>query len=139
MNKMENVENPEKNKLIDIVRKWVNIDNQLNKLNNMVKQLRLEKKSLNIEMINVMKQNDIDIFDLKEGQIRYKQEKIKEPLNQKRLLSILSKHPTLEETQIIGLNDFIFQNRNEIVKETITRKIPKSIVTKSSDKSSAKV
>lgn len=125
--KMEN----EKNKLIDIVRKWVNIDNQLNKLNQMVKQLRLEKKTLNIEMIHVMKQNDIDIFDLKEGQIRYKQEKIKEPLNQKRLLSILSKHPTLEETQIVGLNDFIFQNRNEILKETITRKIPKSTITKS--------
>ena len=125
--KMEN----EKNKLIDIVRKWVNIDNQLNKLNQMVKQLRLEKKILNIEMIHVMKQNNIDIFDLKEGQIRYKQEKIKEPLNQKRLLSILSKHPTLEETQIVGLNDFIFQNRNEILKETITRKIPKSTITKS--------
>lgn len=126
----------EKNKLIDIVRKWVNIDNQLNKLNHMIKQLRLEKKSLNIEMIHVMKQNNIDIFDLKEGQIRYKQEKIKEPLNQKRLLSILSKHPTLEETQIVGLNDFIFQNRNEILKETITRKIPKSTITKSPDDSS---
>ena len=71
--KMEN----EKNKLIDIVRKWVNIDNQLNKLNQMIKQLRLEKKTLNMEMIHVMKQNNIDIFDLKEGQIRYKQEKIK--------------------------------------------------------------
>lgn len=130
---MDKVENVEKNKLIEIVRKWVNIDNQLNKLNQMGKRLRLEKKTLNIEMINVMKQNDIDIFDLKEGQIRYKQEKIKEPLNQKRLLSILSKHPTLEESQIIGLNDFIFQNRNERLKETIIRKIPKSIIANSSD------
>lgn len=32
-------------KLIDIVRKWVNIDNQLNKLNKITKQLRLEKKT----------------------------------------------------------------------------------------------
>jgi hypothetical protein len=126
---MDKVKNDEKQRLINIVRKWVNIDNQLNKLNQIVKQLRLEKKTLNIEMIEVMKQNDIDIFDLKEGQIRYKQEKIKEPLNQKRLLSILSKHPTLEESQIIGLNDFIFQNRNERLKETIIRKIPKSIIT----------
>jgi len=80
---------------------------------------------LNLEMIQVMKTNEIDIFDLKDGQIRYKQEKIKEPLNQKRLLSILSKHPKLEETQINELSDFIFQNRNQIVKETIIRKIPK--------------
>lgn len=117
--------NNEKNKLIDIVRNWVNIDNQLIKLNRMIKQLRCEKKTLNVEMIQIMKENDIDIFDLKEGQIRYKQEKKKEPLNQKRLLSILSKHPTLEETQIIGLSDFIYQNRTEIMKETIIRKIPK--------------
>ena len=128
--------NKNNSQLIDIVRKWVNIDNQLNKLNKLTKQLRLEKKNLNIDMIHIMKQNEIDIFDLKEGQIRYKQEKKKEPLNQKRLLSILSKHPTLEETQIVGLNDFIFKNRNEILKETITRKIPKSTIIKSPDDSS---
>jgi len=117
--------NTEKNKLIDIVRNWVNIDNQLIKLNRMIKQLRSEKKTLNIEMIQIMKENNIDIFDLKEGQIRYKQEKKKEPLNQKRLLSILSKHPTLAETQIIELSDFIYQNRTETMKETIIRKILK--------------
>lgn len=117
--------NNEKNKLIDIVRNWVNIDNQLIKLNQMIKQLRSEKKTLNIEMIQIMKENNIDIFDLKEGQIRYKQEKKKEPLNQKKLLSILSKHPTLAETQIIELSDFIYQNRTETMKETIIRKIPK--------------
>jgi hypothetical protein len=91
----------------------------------MIKQLRSEKKTLNIEMIQIMKENNIDIFDLKEGQIRYKQEKKKEPLNQKRLLSILSKHPTLAETQIIELSDFIYQNRTETMKETIIRKILK--------------
>jgi len=122
---MNTLDNENKNKLIEIVRKWITIDNQLSKLNQMTKQLRVEKKNLNLEMIQVMKTNEIDIFDLKDGQIRYKQEKIKEPLNQKRLLSILSKHPKLEETQINELSDFIFQNRNQIVKETIIRKIPK--------------
>lgn len=122
----------EKNKLIDIVRNWVNIDNQLSKMNKMIKQLRSDKKKLNIEMIKVMKEKEIDIFDLKEGQLRYKTEKKKEPLNQKHLLSILSKYPVLEETQKVALNDFIFQNRNEIVTETIVRKIPKSLVSETS-------
>ena len=93
----------------------------------MTKQLRLEQKNLNVEMIHIMKENQIDIFDLKEGQIRYKQEKIKEPLNQKRLLTILAKHPKLEENQITELGDFIFQNRNEKMKETIVRKIAKPL------------
>jgi seryl-tRNA synthetase len=119
--------NKDNHELVEIVRKWITIDNQINKLNKTIKQLRLEKKTLNLEMIQVMKQNEIDIFDLKEGQIQYKQEKKKEPLNQKRLLSILSKHPQLEETQIKSLNDFIFENRNEITTETIVRKLPKSL------------
>jgi hypothetical protein len=122
----------DKNKLIDIVRNWVNIDNQLSKMNKITRQLRSDKKKLNIEMIKVMKEKEIDIFDLKEGQIRYKTEKKKEPLNQKRLLSILSKYPVLEETQKVALNEFIFQNRNEIVTETIVRKIPKSLVSETS-------
>jgi hypothetical protein len=122
---MENQKENQNHELIDIVRKWVNTDNQLSKLNKMTKQLRSEKKNLNLEMIHIMKQNEIDIFDLKEGQIRYKQEKKKEALNQKRLLTILSKHPGLEENQIKLLNDFIFQNRKEIVTETIIRKIAK--------------
>ena len=117
----------EKKKLVDIVRNWVNIDNQLSKLNKMTKQLRLEKKNLNVEMIQIMKENQIDIFDLKEGQIRYKQEKIKEPLNQKRLLSILAKHPQLKEDQITELGDFVFKNRNEKIKEIIVRKVAKPL------------
>lgn len=128
----------EKNKLIDIVRNWINVDNQLSKLNSMTRQLRLEKKKINMEMIQVMKEKEIDIFDLKEGQIRYKTEKRKEPLNQKRLLDILSKYPVLEDTQKIALNDFIFQNRNEIVTETITRKIPKSSTDKSENNNKKK-
>jgi len=109
--------------LIDIVRKWVNIDNQLSKLNKMTKQLRLEKKNLNLEMIHIMKQNEIDIFDLKDGQIQYKKETKRAPLNQKRLLTILSNHPQLEETQAIALNEYIFNNRPEIIKESIVRKV----------------
>jgi hypothetical protein len=127
--------NKDNHELVDIVRKWITIDNQINKLNKTIKQLRLEKKTLNLEMIHVMKKNEIDIFDLKEGQIRYKQEKKKEPLNQKRLLSILSKHPQLEENQIKSLNDFIFENRNEITTETIVRKLPKSLSSSSSSES----
>jgi uncharacterized protein (UPF0335 family) len=111
--------------LVDVVKKWVQLDNQINQLNKMAKQLKQEKKTLNQDMIDVMKQNDIDIFDLKDGQIQYKKETKREPLSQKRLLHILSKHPQLGEEQAVALNEYVYSHREEVVKETIVRKINK--------------
>jgi hypothetical protein len=108
--------------LIDIVKKWVLLDNQINQLNKSLKQLKNDKKMVNQEMIEVMKQNDIDIFDLKDGQIQYKKESKRVALSQKRLLMILSKHPQLGEEQAISLNEYVYQNREEIIKESIVRK-----------------
>ena len=115
-----------KRELVDIVKKWVIIDNQLNQLNKTAKQLKIDKKKINMEMMEIMKQNDIDIFDLKDGQIQYKKETKRVALSQKRLLTILSKHPQLGEEQAVALNEYVYQNREEIVKESIIRKINKS-------------
>ena len=112
-----------KTELVDIVKKWVVLDNQINQLNKTAKQLKIEKKKINVEMMDVMKQNDIDIFDLKDGQIQYKKETKRVALSQKRLLMILSKHPQLGEEQAVALNEYIYQNREEVVKESIVRKI----------------
>ena len=111
-----------KRELVDIVKKWVIIDNQLNQLNKTAKQLKNEKKKINIEMMEIMKQNDIDIFDLKDGQIQYKKETKRVALSQKRLLTILSKHPQLGEEQAMALNEYVYENREEVVKESIVRK-----------------
>jgi len=111
------------NSLIDIVKRWVQLDNQINQLNKTTKQLKIEKKKINIDMMDLMKQQKIDIFDIKDGQIQYKKETKPVALSQKRLLMILSKHPQLGEEQAIALNDFIYQNREKIVKESIVRKI----------------
>lgn len=112
--------------LVDVVKQWVQTDNKLIQLNKMVKELRQEKKRWNDVMIQTMKQNDIDIFDIKDGQIKYKMEKKKEPLTQKKLLTILGKHPLLAAEQVDALNNFVYENRAETVKESIVRKIQKN-------------
>lgn len=112
-----------KDTLVDIVKQWVQLDNQIQQLNKTAKQLKNEKKKVNQDMMDIMKQKDIDIFDLKDGQIQYKKETKRVGLSQKRLLMILSKHPQLGEEQAIALNEYIYENREEIVKESIVRKI----------------
>lgn len=117
--------NTNPNELVEVVKQWVQTDNKLIQLNKMVRELRQEKKQWNEAMIQIMKKNEIDIFDIKDGQIKYKMEKKKEPLTQKKLLSILEKHPQLAKEQVQVLSDFVFENRAETVKESIVRKIHK--------------
>ena len=117
--------NNNKPNLVDVVKQWVQTDNKLIQLKKLLKELRQEKKRLNEEMIQTMKTHEIDIFDIKDGQIKYKVEKKKEPLTQKKLLSILEKHPQLAKEQVQVLNDFVYENRAETVKESIVRKIHK--------------
>lgn len=60
--------------LIDIVKNWVTLDNQIRAMAKKSKELRTAKKAQNELMIKVMKENNIDNFDLKDGQIRYKRD-----------------------------------------------------------------
>jgi hypothetical protein len=113
----------EKQKLFDVVKSWVVNDNQIRALNKKLKQLRAEKKQNNELMIQIMKQNDIDNFDLKDGQIRYKKEAKREPLTQKKLIEILSTHPQIGEDQAKHLNQFIYDRRKVTEKDVIVRKI----------------
>lgn len=112
-----------KQALIDIVKSWVTVDNQIRALTTKLRDLRKEKKSKNEEMIKVMKANDIDSFDLKDGQILYKKETKREALTQKRLLDILAKHPQLGEEQAKHLNQFIYDRRKVSEHAVISRKI----------------
>ena len=41
----------------------------------------------------------------------------------KKLLSILLEHPQLNEEQVHGLNQFVFENRKVTEKESVVRKI----------------
>ena len=115
--------NVQKQDLIQIVKSWVTIDNQIKALNKKAKALREEKKSFNTQMIEVMKANDIDNFDLKDGQIRYKKETRREPLTQKTLLRILSKHPQLGSDPAKHLNQFIYDSRTTYEKDVIVRTV----------------
>lgn len=111
--------------LIETVKKWVEIDNKLRQVSEVAKKLRKEKKEKNEQMIRIMKENEIDNFEIKDGQIQYKKENKREPLTQKRLISILLEHPQLSEEQVLKLNQYVFEGRKVTEKETVVRKMAK--------------
>jgi len=73
-----------------------------------------------------MKKHSIDCFDLKDGQICYVKKNIKKPITKKILMGILSKYYNGDITKANELNNFIIDNREDAVKETIERKVTKT-------------
>ena len=121
-----------KSGLTEIVKAWVLNDNQIRALNKKMRELRQEKKRHNESMINVMKQYDIDNFDVKDGQIHFRKANKREPLTQKKLLSILMSHPQLDAHQANHLNQFVYDSRQVTEEDVLSRKINKPKVDKQS-------
>lgn len=115
-----------KEQLIITIKEWVKIDNDIRKLQSEIAKRKSEKKGISNNLMNIMKQNEIDCFDINDGQIYYSKKNIKKPITKKVLMNTLSKFYKGDINKATELNNFIIENREEIVKETIERKIKKN-------------
>jgi hypothetical protein len=114
-----------KDQLIIHIKEWIKIDNELIKLKTDVKERNTKKKLLTEQLVNVMKENNIDCFNINGGEVLYKKNIVKKPINSKMLLTTLQTYykDNLEMAQEI--TSHILNNREEVMKETIKRKIDK--------------
>lgn len=111
--------------LIKTVQEWVQTDNEIRTLKSELNKRNKAKKEASAKLMNIMKENDIDCFDLKDGQLSYTQRNIKKPITKKMLVDVLSKYYNGDISKALEVKDFIDENREEYVKETIERKINK--------------
>lgn len=111
-----------KEQLVTIVKEWVRLDNEIRKLQSEVRNRRNERTKISQELISTMKQNEIDCFDLKEGQLLYTRKNVKKPINKRILLEILGKYYEGDFMKAGEVQEFIMNNREETVKESIRMK-----------------
>jgi len=112
-----------KNELISNVKEWVKLDNEMNTLKKELNIRKNEKKLVSSSLMNIMKNNNVDCVDLKDGQLCFNQKTVKKPITKKSLFSILSKYYNGNDTKTSELQEFILDNRETVVKESISRKI----------------
>lgn len=112
-----------KEDLVNNIKDWMQIDKEIKILQKEIKDRREKKKKLTNSLVDVMKGNDIDCFDLSEGKIIYTKNKVKTPLNKKYLMSSLNKYfennPNIKAEEV---SNFIMENRGTQVKEGIRHK-----------------
>ena len=115
-----------KDQLIEKIKEWVKIDNEIRVLQKEQKKRLADKKKVSGELMAVMKSNEIDAFDLNDGQILYDKRNQKKPITKMALLSILTAYYKGDAVKASETNQYILDNREEVVREKIVRKITKS-------------
>jgi hypothetical protein len=109
--------------LIKTIKDWVKIDNEIRSLKKEQSIRNTEKKELSASLLEIMKSNEIDCVDIKDGQLCYTQQSVKKPITKKNLLTILSKYYKGDIETANNITEYISNNREETIKESITRKI----------------
>ena len=112
--------------LLENVKSWLTIDNEIRALQKEIKERRKLKKQLTTDLMSTMKSNDIDALNVPDGELIYNKTKTKAPLSKKHLLTSLGQYFKGDQRMIDELSKFIMESRAEKEKESIRRKIKKN-------------
>lgn len=114
-----------KDELILNIKDWIKLDNDIIKLKSEVKDKTKRKKELTDLLVSIMKGNSIDCFDINGGALIYKQKKTKKIITGKYLLEQLEEYYKDKPDIAKEITQKVLDNRGEVVKEEIKRKIDK--------------
>ena len=114
-----------KEELILNIKEWIKMDNDISKLKAEVKEKTSKKKELTESLVNVIKSNAIDCFDINGGALVYKQKKTRRTISGKFLLSQLEEFYKDQPELAKEITKKVLDNRIEVVKDEIKRKIEK--------------
>lgn len=115
-----------KEELVEHIKEWIQIDNEIKMLQKEIKERRNRKKELSESLLDIMKDNEIECFDINDGKLLYSQTKVRSSLSKKHLVSCLLQYFDNDKEQALGLSQHILNSREVKIKETIKRKVDKS-------------
>ena len=85
--------------LVLMVKEWVTNDQEIRLLQKKQMQYRVENKKISVQLVEIMKQNDIDCFDIKNGKIVYRKRNVKKPISKTELLRLLTTYYEGKQSQ----------------------------------------
>ena len=113
----------DKDQLVNDIKEWIQIDNELKELQKAARERRQRKKELTSSLVEVMKSNEIDCFDTNDGKLIYSQTKTKQSVSKKYLLTTLHNFYKDEPETAKMVTEYILTNRPEKINENVRRKL----------------
>lgn len=120
---MEGQPENNKNYMVQKIKTWLAVESKITELSRQLKELRSMRKDLNVDLLEIMKTNEIDCFDCNSGKITYTKNNVKKAISKKYLTDVLNKFYGEENSNHAEeLRNFILENRQIEVKENIKLK-----------------
>ena len=111
-----------KDHMVSHIKRWIQLDNEIKKAQDEIKAKKEQRKQHTLQLVNIMKTNEIDCFDINGGQLIYSKTKVKAPLNKNNLMNALLSFYNDDVSQAEKVSTFLMETREEKVKESIRRK-----------------
>ena len=113
--------------LIDNVKEWISIDEEIKQLQKLSREKRKRKKEITDALLVIMKQNEIEYVDIgKNDTLEYSKNITKKGLSKKHLIDSIKNFYKNDESLANSLVTHILDSRSETTKETIKRNKIKS-------------
>lgn len=107
--------------IVNNIKLWMQADDEIKELQKIIKKNKEIKKQATDILINVMKQNELESFDLKEGKLIHSQRKTKQSISKKFLQDTLSSY-FKEDSKAEEMTNYILEQRQEQIKDVLKRK-----------------
>jgi hypothetical protein len=113
----------EKNNLMKLIKEWVKNDNEIRELKKQENLRKTENKSITDKLLLIMRNNNIDCFDINDSQILYKKTNVKKAFSKKTISFLLNQYFKDDVEKANDVHNYLMENQQEVVKEKIVRKM----------------
>lgn len=111
-----------KEELVSTIKEWLKNDNMIKSLQKEIKARKKQNETYSKKLIETMRVNEIDSFDINSGKIVYSKHTIKKPITKKLLSDVLKKYYKDDTEVAAEVEDFILSSRETVVRENIILK-----------------
>ena len=118
-----------KDELVSLIKQWVQVESEMKVLSKELKERRETKKELTAALVEVMKGNEIDCFDISDGKLMYTKNKVRAPLSKKHLFESLGEYLSksgVPPEEISSMVKHVMDSRGVSTKEGVRLKPNKS-------------
>lgn len=115
-----------KEELVQTIKEWISVEQEIQTLQQKLKKCKATKKELSDTLVNTMKSNEIDCFDINNGKIIYTCNKVRSSVSKKHIMESLSQYfNDSDVTTAQDITKFILDARSVVLKDNIKFKEPK--------------
>ena len=129
MNSDEDQQQPQQNNNLNMqinlrehVKQWLKLDDEIVTLRNEIKKRRNLKRTMTNQLIQTMKNNDIDVMNAGTSKLVRTRHKVRAPLSKKHLIASLLDFYKNDQEMVKNISNHIMETRETKIVENIKKK-----------------